>query len=338
MAGTINWISYKFQPKCVWTRSGSSLTGMLLCEGNQMPNYVYEPMHPVISQITEESSQQIWEKWENIIGVAEAYRNELLRVFSTGAPRNDSKLAFRSMRGKNISDGGDIIVKTIRVRYSHIKGWIEKQQNVKVSVSRPFIFSSSPDLSVSFHNDSIWFHYLDHPPCTWSTRNFFLHAFYLQGSTNMGSNWKPGHEGILRSNGGRPFHGQEHAAITVDKLNMNFFALSTKSDIILIFFLSCRYVRVRYEDIVSEAYKMPILRELYDFMGIPYINVKKNNYNLKTRWDSWEDSNRLPFSLTRDKDFDPNHWTDQLKEEVQKYYKMNANNFSIVREIVTGSI
>ena len=120
-----------------------------------MPNYVYEPMHPVISQITEESSQQIWEKWENIIGVAEAYRNELLRVFSTGAPRNDSKLAFRSMRGKDISDGGDIIVKTIRVRYSHIKGWIEKQQNVKVSVSRPFIFSSSPDLSVSFHNDSI---------------------------------------------------------------------------------------------------------------------------------------------------------------------------------------
>ena len=78
---------------------------------------------------------------------------------------------------------------------------------------------------------------------------------------------------------------------------------------------------------------MPILRELYDFMGIPYINVKKNNYNLKTRWDSWEDSNRLPFSLTRDKDFDP-----KLKEEVQKYYKMNANNFSIVREIVTGII
>ena len=89
---------------------------------------------------------------------------------------------------------------------------------------------------------------------------------------------------------------------------------------------------------MSETYKMPILRELYDFMGIPYINVKKNNYNLKTRWDSWEDSNRLPFSLTRDKDFDPNHWTDQLKEEVQKYYKMNANNFSIVREIVTGII
>ena len=41
-------------------------------------------------------------------------------------------ITSRSTRGVDISQGGDVITKTIRLRYKHLKGWIEDQENIKV--------------------------------------------------------------------------------------------------------------------------------------------------------------------------------------------------------------
>ena len=59
-------------------------------------------------------------------------REELVRAFATGRPKKGSKFAYRSIRGASVADGGDVVVKTIRLRYLHLKGWIEKQKSVKV--------------------------------------------------------------------------------------------------------------------------------------------------------------------------------------------------------------
>ena len=80
---------------------------------------------------------------------------------------------------------------------------------------------------------------------------------------------------------------------------------------------------------MSEAHKMPILRELYDFMAIPY-NDGQKNYTFVTPWDTRKDSTRHPFSLTRDKNFDPNHWIEQLNAEVCATIRRSTfSNFNI---------
>ena len=85
---------------------------MLLCEGIHKPNYVYEPMyyfHQIAGHRTEDKNPL-----EIDPELAEEYKRELLRAFSNGAPRSNMDLAFCSLRGRDISDGGDVIVKTIR--------------------------------------------------------------------------------------------------------------------------------------------------------------------------------------------------------------------------------
>ena len=64
--------------------------------------------------------------------VTPEFRGELVRAFATGRPKKGSKFAYRSIRGASVADGGNVIVKTIRLRYLHLKGWIEKQKSVKV--------------------------------------------------------------------------------------------------------------------------------------------------------------------------------------------------------------
>ena len=63
---------------------------------------------------------------------APKFREELVRAFATGRPKKGSKFTYRSIRGAGVADGGDVIVKTIRLRYLHLKGWIEKQKSIKV--------------------------------------------------------------------------------------------------------------------------------------------------------------------------------------------------------------
>ena len=64
--------------------------------------------------------------------VAPKFREELVRAFATGRPKKGSKFTYRSIRGASVADGGDVIVKTIRLRYLHLKGWIDKQKSTKV--------------------------------------------------------------------------------------------------------------------------------------------------------------------------------------------------------------
>ena len=98
-------------------RSGSSVTGRLLSQGLRRPNYLFEPMADLAAAAKD---------------VTPEFREELVRAFATGRPKKGSKFAYRSIRGTSVADGGDVVVKTIRLRYSHLKGWLEKQKSVKV--------------------------------------------------------------------------------------------------------------------------------------------------------------------------------------------------------------
>ena len=42
-------------------------------------------------------------------------------------------MSSRSKEGIDVTSGGDVVTKTIALRYKHIKGWIEEQENIKVN-------------------------------------------------------------------------------------------------------------------------------------------------------------------------------------------------------------
>ena len=108
------------------TRSGSSVTGLLLSQGLRRPNFIFEPM----ADLAEEMDGD--ERAESLTDATTDMREELARAFATGRPRKGSKFAYRGVRGASVAGGGDVIVKTIRLRYMHMRGWIEKQRSVKV--------------------------------------------------------------------------------------------------------------------------------------------------------------------------------------------------------------
>ena len=66
---------------------------------------------------------------------------------------------------------------------------------------------------------------------------------------------------------------------------------------------------------MSEEHTVDILTEIYDFMGIPFV--------LESEEGQWGgllqgETNRGYYGLSRDKGFDPNHWTKELNREVSK--------------------
>ena len=93
----------------------------MLSQGLRVPNYIYEPMAYFNGKNI--SEQQL----------ATAFRAELKRVFATGQPKESSFQAGRSTRGIDIKHGGDVITKTVRLRYRHLRGWIEDLKNIKVN-------------------------------------------------------------------------------------------------------------------------------------------------------------------------------------------------------------
>ena len=83
-----------------------------------------------------------------------------------------------------------------------------------------------------------------------------------------------------------------------------------------VYLACCSYVRVRFEDLVSEEHTVEILRELYKFMGIPF-DLKAWNSTLGYLMHGESHASHGEYwSLFRDKDFDPNHWTKHLKNTV----------------------
>ena len=111
-------------------RSGSSLTGKLLCQGLSTPNYVYEPLVDLSSDLTKQIHQHGFT--QGIKDMGAKFTEELSHVLLIGRPRIGSLHEKQAIHGADPSEGGDIIVKTIRLRYHHLKGWIEEQQNLKV--------------------------------------------------------------------------------------------------------------------------------------------------------------------------------------------------------------
>ena len=93
----------------------------------------------------------------------------------------------------------------------------------------------------------------------------------------------------------------------------------------LLIVLLLRYVRVRYEDLVSKEHTEDILRELYDFMGIPFAIEAKLSGLL-------HGGNGGYYGLSRNQDFDPNHWTKELSKDVrnQTIFFPNLNNQGLI--------
>ena len=119
----------------ICNRSGSSITGKLLSQGLRAPNYVYEPLAIFINDI---------KKLDNEFGLelahlAKRFREEIMNVFLTGLPNKTSVHAPLSKSGVNVNNGGDVITKTIRLRYLHLKGWVENQESLKVNLNETFI-------------------------------------------------------------------------------------------------------------------------------------------------------------------------------------------------------
>ena len=112
------------------------MTGKFLTQGLRAPNYVYEPLSVFRGDIKKLTTQ---------IGLKEAYayfskkfREELMNVLLTGRPNKDSLQKNLAKSGINVASGGDVITKTIRLRYMNLKGWVEEQESFKVNLWNTF--------------------------------------------------------------------------------------------------------------------------------------------------------------------------------------------------------
>ena len=73
---------------------------------------------------------------------------------------------------------------------------------------------------------------------------------------------------------------------------------------------------MHYEDLVSKEHTIPLLKLLYDFMGLPY-DVESINKNLEDLLHGDKEGHGRYYSLRRDTNFDPNHWRRDLSREVR---------------------
>ena len=73
---------------------------------------------------------------------------------------------------------------------------------------------------------------------------------------------------------------------------------------------------MRYEDLVSKEHTMSLLKLVYDFMGFPY-DLDSINSTLGDLLHGEKKDHGRYYSLSRDNNFDPNHWTRDLRKEVR---------------------
>ena len=98
------------------------------------------------------------------------------------------------------------------------------------------------------------------------------------------------------------------------------------------------YVRVRYEDLVSENHTKEILDELYEFMQIPYdLDAQNTTLGYLMHGES-RDTHSQYYALFRDREFDPNHWTKELSKKVKAIKTFIAlfsclNNFPLLQRV-----
>ena len=107
------------------------MTGKLLSQGLRAPNYVYEPLS-IFEKDIKKLITQIGLKPASTYFTGK-FREELMNVLLTGRPNENSIHVNLAKSGINVTSGGDVITKTIRLRYVHLKGWVEEQDSFKVN-------------------------------------------------------------------------------------------------------------------------------------------------------------------------------------------------------------
>ena len=118
------------------------MTGKFLSQGLRAPNYVYEPLS-IFEKDIKKLITQIGLKRSSTY-FAKKFREELMNILSTGRPNENSIHVHMAKSGINVTNGGDVITKTIRLRYVHLKGWVEEQDSFKVNTFRYHKFYNHP--------------------------------------------------------------------------------------------------------------------------------------------------------------------------------------------------
>ena len=72
-----------------------------------------------------------------------------------------------------------------------------------------------------------------------------------------------------------------------------------------------RYKLVRYEDVVADPLEM--MKDLYTFSGIPFSKEVETNILQRTHAEAANKNSKNYYGTTRSKDFDPNHWKQEMK-------------------------
>ena len=107
------------------------MTGKFLSQGLRAPNYVYEPLSVFENDIKKHNKEHGLK--QATLHLAKKMREELMNILLTGHPNERSFHVSRAVTGVKVTDGGDVITKTIRLRYVHLKGWVEEQESLKVN-------------------------------------------------------------------------------------------------------------------------------------------------------------------------------------------------------------
>ena len=89
----------------------------------------------------------------------------------------------------------------------------------------------------------------------------------------------------------------------------------------------CRYIRVRYNDLVSQDLyiRNKVTRSLFEFIDIPFTNVVAQNVeNFRRGWGGLknktkEEKGQLSgfFGVYRPDNYNPDHWKNKIKREVR---------------------
>ena len=79
-------------------------------------------------------------------------------------------------------------------------------------------------------------------------------------------------------------------------------------------YFTCRYTKVKYNDLVSQNAntRHNVTRALFEFIGIPFSKEVADNVD-NFRSGSGE---RSYFNVYRPDDYNPDHWEDQIQQEV----------------------
>ena len=89
----------------------------------------------------------------------------------------------------------------------------------------------------------------------------------------------------------------------------------------------CRYIRVRYNDLVSQDLyiRNKVTRSLFEFIDIPFTNVVAQNVdNFRRGWGGLKNKTEKErgklsgfFGAYRPDNYNPDHWRNKIKREVR---------------------